>query len=52
MNIRVAIFEDNNSLRNGLYQLIDGSSGFECVGAYPDCSAILKHIEAIKPDVF
>jgi len=51
MNIRVAIFEDNNSLRNGLYQLIDGSSGFECVGAYPDCTFILKHIEAIKPDV-
>jgi DNA-binding NarL/FixJ family response regulator len=51
MNIRVAIFEDNNSLRNGLYQLIDGSSDFECVGAYPDCSAILKNIEAIKPDV-
>jgi DNA-binding NarL/FixJ family response regulator len=51
MNIRVAIFEDNNSLRNGLYQLIDGSSDFECVGAYPDCSAILKHIETIKPDV-
>jgi len=51
MNIKVAIFEDNNSLRNGLYQLIDGSNGFECVGAYPDCSAILKHIEAMKPDV-
>jgi DNA-binding NarL/FixJ family response regulator len=51
MNIRVAIFEDSESLRNGLYQLIDGSSGFKCVGAYPDCSAILKHVEAIKPDV-
>lgn len=51
MSIRVAIFEDNNSLRNGLYQLIDGSNGFECVGAYPDCSNILKHIETIKPDV-
>src|SRR4029077_9329052 len=51
MNIRVAIFEDNNSLRNGLYQLIDGSNGFECVGAYPDCITILKQIEAIKPDV-
>lgn len=51
MSIKVAIFEDNNSLRNGLYQLIDGSNGFECVGAYPDCSAVLKHIEAVKPDV-
>jgi DNA-binding NarL/FixJ family response regulator len=51
MNIKVAIFEDNNSLRNGLYQLIDGSSGFECVAAYPDCSQILQNIERIKPDV-
>ena len=51
MNIKVAIFEDNNSLRNGLYQLIDGSSGFECVGSYPDCSNILLHIDTVKPDV-
>ena len=41
-NIKVAIFEDNHSLRNGLYQLIDGSEGYECVGAYPDCDDLLK----------
>jgi DNA-binding NarL/FixJ family response regulator len=51
MSIKVAIFEDNNSLRNGLYQLIDGSEGFRCVGAYPDCTDILKHISQVKPDV-
>lgn len=51
MNIKVAIFEDNKSLRTGLYQLINGSNGFECVGAYPDCSDILQHIYSIKPDV-
>ena len=51
MNIKVAIFEDNNSLRTGLYQLVNGSDGFECVGAYPDCSEILQHIDDIKPDV-
>ncbi len=51
MNIRVTIFEDNNSLRNGLYQLINSSDGFTCVGAFEDCLNLLKHIEETKPDV-
>ena len=51
MIIKVAIFEDNKSLRAGLYQLINGSSGFECVGSYPDCSDILDHLDKTKPDV-
>jgi len=49
--IRVIIFEDNNSLRNGLNQLIEGSHGYSCVGAFPDCSNLLKNIEDTKPDV-
>ena len=49
--IRVIIFEDNNSLRNGLNQLIEGSNGYSCVGAFPDCSNLLKKIEDTKPDV-
>ena len=51
MNIRVTIFEDNNSLRNGLYQLIDGSDGFHCVGAFPDCNNLMKNIDETKPHV-
>ena len=51
MNIRVTIFEDNNSLRNGLYQLINGSEGFKCVGAFEDCLDIMKNIEETKPNV-
>jgi DNA-binding NarL/FixJ family response regulator len=51
MSIKVAIFEDNGSLRNSLYQLIDGSNGFACVGAFPDCSNILTNIATIKPNV-
>ena len=49
--IKVTLFEDNNSLRNGLKQLIDGSEGFQCAGAFPDCSSLLKNIEATQPDV-
>ena len=51
MNIKVVIFEDNKSLRNSLYQLIDGSEGFKCAGAFEDCSNLLKNIEDTKPDV-
>jgi len=51
MSIKVAIFEDNTSLRKGLYQLVDGSDGFTCVGAFEDCLDLLKNIEDTKPDV-
>ncbi len=51
MNIKVTIFEDNNSLRNGLYQLINGSDGFTCVGAFEDCLNLVKNIADTKPDV-
>ena len=51
MEIRVTIFEDNRNLRQGLQQLINGSSGFNCVGAYANCNHLLENIEESKPDV-
>ena len=51
MDIRVVIFEDNKSLRNGLYQLISGSEGFVCAGAYEDCLDLLNNIDESKPEV-
>lgn len=51
MDIKVAIFEDNKSLRNSLYQLINGSEGFECVGAFEDCMDVIKNIEDTRPNV-
>jgi len=51
MKIKVTVFEDNKSLRQGLYQLINGSEGFECVGAFEDCLNLLKDIANTKPDV-
>jgi len=51
MNIKVAVFEDNQSLREGLFQLINGSLGFQCVGAFEDCSNLLKHIKSTRPDI-
>src|SRR6188472_3104680 len=51
MLIKVAIFEDNRSLREGLAAMIGGTTGFECVGAYANCNNLLKNISLDKPDV-
>jgi DNA-binding NarL/FixJ family response regulator len=51
VKIRVTIFEDNRSLRQGLYQLINGSEGFTCAGAFENCQNLLRDIEETKPDV-
>jgi len=51
VDIKVTIFEDNNSLRQSLYQLINGSDGFRCAGAFEDCLDLMKNIEDTKPDV-
>jgi DNA-binding NarL/FixJ family response regulator len=51
MNIKVILFEDNPSLRDGLFQLINGTHGFTCVGALPNCDDLIHQIEKLKPDV-
>ena len=51
MEIRVLVFEDNFSLRNSIFQLINGSEGFKCVGAFENCSELLKNVQEVNPDV-
>lgn len=51
MSIRVAIFEDNPLLRDSLVQLINGTDGLTCTGAFPDCSNLMRKVESAKPDV-
>ncbi len=50
-DIRVTIFEDNKSLRLSLFQLLNGSEGIVCGGAFEDCLDLLKNIEETKPDL-
>lgn len=50
-NLRVTIFEDNRSLREGLFQLINGSEGFTCGGAFANCLNIVDDIAKSSPDV-
>ena len=49
--IRVVIFEDNKDLRNGLFQLINGTDGFNCIDTFSNCDHLVEHIEKTKPDV-
>ena len=49
--IPVAIVEDNTDLREGLEQLIQGTPGYRCVGAFGDCDDFLGSVEKVRPGV-
>lgn len=49
--IKVAIFDDNKNLLESLFQLVNGSPGFECVGAFPNCNELISDIKKSNPDV-
>ncbi len=51
MIIRVAIFEDNEPLRESLSFLIMGSDKLELTGAWPDCSSVIDNCASTRPDV-
>lgn len=49
--IKVVVVEDNNTIREGLKVLIDGTHGYSCVGSFPRCEPMLKNLEKLNPDV-
>jgi DNA-binding NarL/FixJ family response regulator len=49
--IRVAIFEDNRNLREGLFNLLEISDQFTCVGAFAHCERVAENIGETLPDV-
>jgi len=51
LSIRVAIFEDNSLLRESLFQLINGTEGLICTGAFPNCKDIEHDINKSQPQV-
>ncbi len=51
MKIRVCIFEDSKTFRDGLADLIRLSPQFELVGAFPDCSGMIEKLTTLRPDV-
>ncbi|SRR5258706_13010666 len=50
-SIAVAIVEDNDTIREGLKELIRSSEGFSCVGAHRSAEDALAEIDAQNPDV-
>jgi DNA-binding NarL/FixJ family response regulator len=50
-DITVAIFEDNYLLRDGYYQLINGTQGFSCVGAFDSATDLEFKLRRCHPDV-
>ena len=51
MDIRVIIFEDNGLLRESLYQLINGTEGLNCAGAFGNCNDIVFNLKKTAPQV-
>ncbi len=49
--IRVLIVEDVDSLRESMFQLLNGAPGFVCVGALPNALDILSQLSVARPDV-
>lgn len=49
--INVAIVEDNNTIREGLSALINGTAGYKCVGSYIDCESFLTEIKSLDVNV-
>ncbi len=49
--IKVAIIKDNNTIREGLAALINGTSGYSCIGSYGDCESFLSKLSAMDIDV-
>jgi len=51
MPIQVLLYEDNTLLRDALSILVDGTDGFNLVGAFGDCLSIESQVKALRPDV-
>jgi DNA-binding NarL/FixJ family response regulator len=49
--INVVVVEDNESIREGLKILINGTEGFRCSETFSECETMLKYITRLKPDV-
>ena len=51
MKIRVAIFDDNAKRCEGLRLLLDSTEGMVCVGTFPDCRDVVRHVAETRPHV-
>lgn len=51
MPVKIAIFEDNDRLRESLVALFNGMDGYEVIGDYNNCNDAATVARVYKPDV-
>lgn len=49
--ITVVIVEDNDTIREGLAALINGTGGYKCVGSFRDCESFLAKLSSLDINV-
>lgn len=49
--LRVGIVEDQQHIREGLRELIDGSEGFRCAGCFPSMEEAIRNLEKDMPEL-
>lgn len=49
--INVAIVEDNDTIREGLTALINGTTGYQSVGSFRDCESFLDKLQSLDVNV-
>ena len=49
--INVAIVEDNDTIREGLAALINGTTGYNCVSSFGDCESFLTKLKTLDINV-
>lgn len=50
-NIKVALFDDNDSLRDSITMLLAETQGLSLVGSYSHCLDVVENLRDVKPDV-
>ena len=50
-DIKTIIYEDNDTLREALSFLIDGTEGFQLLGAFDNCVEVVEQVKKYEPDV-
>lgn len=49
--IKVAVVEDNETIREGLKILIDSAKGFACNALFPDCESLIDNYKELDADI-
>ena len=49
--MNIIIYEDDDQLRQSLSLLVDGTPGYNVVGAFPNCKNVETEVTALRPDI-